>query len=590
MAIQAQGPDMKRPLISIRNVSLSYGNFQALTDVSVDFHQGEMVGLVGDNGAGKTTLIRIISGIMPPTSGEVYFDGEKITKFHPKKAIDLGLECIQQTIGICDNLSVGRNYFLGREPTKRFLGLPFLDKKKIREASAKVIHDFGLRDTIDVDDEISLLSGGEKQTFKIARAVTFRNRVIIMDEPTNHLSVRERARVNELAVQLKQQGLLVIYITHDIFQIHRIADRIVVLENWSKGCGCCSRCDECRSFGGNHPGGRRSRSCEKCESFMRQRLRRIVRRHPEAATVSMVVLISLAFAIITRGSWLSVGNLQVLSQITAVLAIMAFGQALVIATGEIDISVGSVCGVGALVFLGLAPVVGSALALLGALACGILIGALNGVFIALLGVPSLLVTLGTLFLFQGVAYAVTAGFSFVATKGVRLEFVYSAVGGGGFGGINVAIVWALIILVALQLVVYETPVGNRILAIGGDAASSFSRGVKVGKIKLGVFVVSGLLAAFAGVLDAAFIGYADGSFGATMELSAIAAAVLGGCHLAGGRISLIGTLLGAFMLRGIQSFLILLGVQPQWYILVAGLIVVLASLADRTLTSLALKK
>jgi simple sugar transport system ATP-binding protein len=224
--------DSRQPLISIKNVSLSYGNFKALTDVSVDFFQGELVGLVGDNGAGKTTLIRIISGINPPTSGEVYFDGEKITKFHPKKAMDLGLECIQQSIGICDNLSVGRNYFLGREPVKRVLGLPFLDKKKIREASAKVVHDFGLR--VDVDDEIALLSGGEKQTFKIARAVTFRNRVIIMDEPTNHLSVRERAHVNELAVQLKQQGLLVIYITHDIFQIHRIADRIVIMENGRK--------------------------------------------------------------------------------------------------------------------------------------------------------------------------------------------------------------------------------------------------------------------------------------------------------------------------------------------------------------------
>ena len=322
---------------------------------------------------------------------------------------------------------------------------------------------------------------------------------------------------------------------------------------------------------------------------MRQRLRRIIRKHPEAATVSMVVLISLAFASITRGSWLSTGNLQALSQITAVLAMMAFGQALVIATAEIDISVGSVCGVGALVFLGLAPLIGSALALLGALVCGILIGALNGVFVALIGVPSLLVTFGTLFLFQGVAYAVTAGFSFVATKAVRQEFVYSAVGGGDFAGVNAAIFWALIVLLVLHVVVFKTPVGNRILAIGGDAASSFSRGVKVGKIKLGVFAVSGLLAAFAGVLDAAFIGYADGSFGATMELSAIAAAVLGGCHLAGGRISLIGTLLGAFMLRGIQSFLILLGVQPQWYILVAGLIVVLATLADRTLTRLALK-
>jgi simple sugar transport system permease protein/ribose transport system permease protein len=303
----------------------------------------------------------------------------------------------------------------------------------------------------------------------------------------------------------------------------------------------------------------------------------------------MVVLISLAFAVITQGSWLSVGNMQSLSQVTAVLAVIAFGEAIVIATGEIDISVGSVSGIGALAFLGLAPVVGSGLALLGALACGILIGAMNGVFVALLGLPSLLVTLGTLFLFQGVGYAVTSGFSFAATDSVRQQWIYNAVGNSGIAGVNAGVIWALVVLVVLQLVVFEAPVGNRILAVGGDAASSFSRGVNVTKIKFGVFVVSGLLAAFAGVLDAAFIGYADGSFGVTMELSAIAAAVLGGCHLAGGRISLIGTLFGAFVLRGIQSFLILLGVQPQWYILVVGLIVVFASLADRTLTRLATK-
>ncbi len=323
---------------------------------------------------------------------------------------------------------------------------------------------------------------------------------------------------------------------------------------------------------------------------MRQFIGSIVRRHPEGVTISMVVLISLAFAVITQGSWLSVGNMQSVSQLTAVLAVMAFGEAIVIATGEIDISVGSVSGIGALAFLGLAPVVGSGLALLGALACGILIGAMNGVFVALLGLPSLLVTLGTLFLFQGVGYAVTSGFSFAATDSVRQQWIYNAVGNSGVAGVNAGVIWALVVLVVLQLVVFETPVGNRILAVGGDAASSFSRGVNVTKIKFGVFVVSGLLAAFAGVLDAAFIGYADGSFGATMELSAIAAAVLGGCHLTGGRISLIGTLFGAFVLRGIQSFLILLGVQPQWYILVVGLIVVLASLADRTLTRFATKQ
>ncbi len=225
----------QKALIEMKNINLNFGTVKALSDVSVNFYEGELVGLVGDNGAGKTTLIRILSGMYAPTSGEVYFDGQRITRFHPKLAIDLGIETIQQTVGLCDNLSVARNYYLGREPIKRLLGvIPILDFAQMRAASNKVVHNFGLRDSVNVDDEVALLSGGETQSFKIGRAVDFRNRVIIMDEPTNHLSVRERAHVNDIALQLRDQGLLVIYITHDIFQVHRLADRIVILENGRK--------------------------------------------------------------------------------------------------------------------------------------------------------------------------------------------------------------------------------------------------------------------------------------------------------------------------------------------------------------------
>lgn len=231
---EAASPE-RPPLIEMKNINLMFGAFQALSDVSVKFYEGELVGLVGDNGAGKTTLIRILSGMYTPTSGEVYFDGKRITRFHPKLAIDLGIETIQQTVGLCDNLSVARNYYLGREPVKKLLGfIPMLDFAKMRESSNRIIRTFGLRDSVSVDDEVGLLSGGEAQSFKIGRAVDFRNRVIIMDEPTNHLSVRERAHVNDIALQLKEQGLLVIYITHDIFQVHRLADRIVIMENGRK--------------------------------------------------------------------------------------------------------------------------------------------------------------------------------------------------------------------------------------------------------------------------------------------------------------------------------------------------------------------
>ncbi len=224
----------RAPLISLRNVNLWYGTVQALREVTVDFYEGELVGLVGDNGAGKTSLIHIVSGLVPPTSGEVYFGERRITHFHPKLAIDLGVETIQQSVGLCDNLSIARNYFLGREPLRRILGIPFIDLGQMRAEGRKAIGAFGLRRTVDVDGEVGLLSGGERQAFKIARAVYFRSRVLIMDEPTNNLSVRERGRVNDLAIQLKEQGLLVIYITHDIFQIHRIADRFIILENGSK--------------------------------------------------------------------------------------------------------------------------------------------------------------------------------------------------------------------------------------------------------------------------------------------------------------------------------------------------------------------
>ncbi|GIV75791.1 MAG: sugar ABC transporter [Litorilinea sp.] len=225
----------RRPLIEARNITMRFGAVEALSDVSVNFYEGELVGLVGDNGAGKTTLIRILSGMYEPTAGEVYFDGQRITRFHPRMAIDLGIETIQQNIGLCPNLSVARNYYLGREPVKRLFGLiPILDFAQMRAASQKVIRTFGLRESVDVDEEAALLSGGEAQAFKIGRAVDLGNRVIIMDEPTNHLSVRERAHVNQLALELRDRGLLVIYITHDIFQVHRLADRIVIMENGRK--------------------------------------------------------------------------------------------------------------------------------------------------------------------------------------------------------------------------------------------------------------------------------------------------------------------------------------------------------------------
>jgi simple sugar transport system permease protein/ribose transport system permease protein len=163
-------------------------------------------------------------------------------------------------------------------------------------------------------------------------------------------------------------------------------------------------------------------------------------------------------------------------------------------------------------------------------------------------------------------------------------------GGADLGFFNTAVLWLIAILIVLTVVLKFMPFGNRLLAVGGSWESAHSRGVRVDRVKLTAFIICGALAAFAGTLEAGKLGFADGSMGRLMELQAIASCVLGGCLLAGGRISLVGALLGAFVLSSIQSYLVVMGVRPQWFMLLLGLIVVFAALGDRGLRQWALKR
>ena len=228
-----------------------------------------------------------------------------------------------------------------------------------------------------------------------------------------------------------------------------------------------------------------------------------------------------------------------------------------------------------------APLGRAVVAAIIALAAGLGIGALNGFLVVWFRLPSLIITLGTLLIFQGLCIAVTAGFSFSIPWAQRSNFVYQVLGGGKFLGLNTAVLWMLGILILFQMILFAMPFGNRLLAVGGNSQTAHSRGISVGRVKFAAFTLCGLLAGFAGVLEAGKLGYADGSMGRLMELQAIAACVLGGCSLAGGRVSIIGALVGTFILCGIQSFLVIMGVQPQWFMLMLGIIVISAARADR---------
>ena len=319
-------------------------------------------------------------------------------------------------------------------------------------------------------------------------------------------------------------------------------------------------------------------------------LKPLVRRHAEIGILLIAVVLVVVFSTTSNGNWANAYNIGTILQVTATLGLMSLGVALVIGVGEIGISVGSTFGMGALTYLLLVMRIDPVFAALAATAVGAAIGLFNGLLITSTGTPSLIITLGTLMMFRGFAIALTDGFSFSVPYADRGGLTYAETGGGTIFGFNTAIIWLVLGIVGLTLVLRAMRFGNHRLATGGSSDSALSRGIRVDRVKSAVFVLCGALAAFAGSLEAGKLGFADGSMGRLMELQAIAACVLGGCLLAGGRISLSGAVAGAFVLSSIQSHLVVMAVQPQWFILLLGIIVVAAALGDRALRQWALRK
>ena len=216
-------------MIKMTNVSKRFGSITALNSVDFEVYPKEIVALVGDNGAGKSTLIRIICGIWAPTSGEMWFEGQKVTRFSPENAGNMGIHAVHQGFGLVDTMTIERNVFLGEEPYKGGF-LRILDFDKMRQASSDVLKIIGTRSQITPSAEVATLSGGEQQAIKIGRSVYHRAKLIIMDEPTMALSVRERHRVLELSRETRDKGISVIFISHNIHIVYDICDRVVIME------------------------------------------------------------------------------------------------------------------------------------------------------------------------------------------------------------------------------------------------------------------------------------------------------------------------------------------------------------------------
>ena len=222
---------MSAEVLRLERVRKYFGHVTALKDTSLTLREGEVVALLGDNGAGKSTLIKAISGVHPIDGGAFYVHGRKASIRSARDAIDLGIETIHQDTSLAPHLSIARNLFLGREPVKLpFLGIfAPLDFPELRRAATALLRRVGISKKLDADAPVSTLSGGERQSIAISRAMQFAAKVIILDEPTNNLGVEETHGVLRFVKEVRDAGHTVLFITHNIHHVFQVADRIIVM-------------------------------------------------------------------------------------------------------------------------------------------------------------------------------------------------------------------------------------------------------------------------------------------------------------------------------------------------------------------------
>jgi len=219
-------------LLEVRNVSKSFGAIHAVNDISWSIEPGEVVGLMGDNGAGKSTLVKLIARNFPPTDGEVLVDGE-VCHFHkPIQARAKGIEVVYQDLALADNLTAAQNVFLGRELNKGFWPFRVLNKQAMIDRSAQLFDE--LKSETRPRDLVKKMSGGQRQAVAIARTRLSNAKLVLMDEPTAAISVRQVAEVLELIRRLKHQGVAVILISHRMPDVFAVSDRIIVMRRGTK--------------------------------------------------------------------------------------------------------------------------------------------------------------------------------------------------------------------------------------------------------------------------------------------------------------------------------------------------------------------
>jgi D-xylose transport system ATP-binding protein len=220
----------RAPILELHGVSKAFGAVQALSNVDFEVYPAEVVGLVGDNGAGKSTLVKIIAGTYHPDSGQYIFEGREVTVTNPREATELGIETVYQDLALCDNLDVVGNLYLGREQVHSIIPgfLKTINEVAMEHTANRIVGELHIR-IPSIRSQVATLSGGQRQSVAVSRAVMWNSKVVLLDEPTAALGVEQTQQVKELIRRLRERGLGVVVISHNLADVFDVSDRIIVL-------------------------------------------------------------------------------------------------------------------------------------------------------------------------------------------------------------------------------------------------------------------------------------------------------------------------------------------------------------------------
>ncbi len=225
---------MKNAMLEVRSLTKRFGGLVAVDHMDMQVYPGEVVGLLGDNGAGKSTLIKMVSGVYHPDEGQIFFQDKEVKIGSPMDALELGIETLYQDLALAENLDAYSNIFLGREKTKPFLGfIKVLDHESMREESKKVLDRLEI-EIPSLHSQIKTLSGGQRQAVAISRSIYWNAKLLIMDEPTAALGVHEQRKVLDLVRLLRSQNIPIIIISHQLYDIFSVTDRLVIMRRGKK--------------------------------------------------------------------------------------------------------------------------------------------------------------------------------------------------------------------------------------------------------------------------------------------------------------------------------------------------------------------